>query len=136
MSTPFFDIQVALETQLNGISGHPTILWENEKFNSIVHGTTYWRPTLIPVQGQVADTNMSQLIKGIYQIDVFVRAEEGTATILTSMDSIFTAFNIVAPLTAGSNTVNIYHINRSSILTEEDTGWCKGSLDVYFECYT
>ena len=52
----YTNIQAALDTELNTISGSPSIAWPNTAFTP-THGTLYLEPTLLPSPSRLETLN-------------------------------------------------------------------------------
>ena len=130
----FTDIQAALQTKLSNVSGAPSkIVYENDIEYKPVLGTRFWRSTNIRRPSELSNAAAQQKHQGIYQVDVFVPAETGLATLMGDLDAIYAAFNTVNDLTAGSHVISILDVSPGTILNEE--AWCHGFLEIEYVCY-
>lgn len=129
----FFDIETALQTKLNDIAGHPYIHWENSDKYQPVIGTRYWVPRTMPERSEMVTVGALQKHQGVYQIDVYVPANRGLATLMQDLDTIYTAYNTVLSLTVNTTRVDITDIGRGR--TIQDKSWCVGFIEIYYTCY-
>lgn len=82
MSTHFNDIEAALASRLNTMTGLPPVAWPNIEY-SRTKGTLYLHPVLIPNSTEQASLSDSgkDFAMGIYQIGVMIPAGKGRSTI-------------------------------------------------------
>lgn len=126
----FNNIQNALHTKLAAVSGLPTIYYPNDN-NEPVRGTNFVRPTLIPAASQLYTINNENYHSGIFQVDIFVKLNNGTSQALLLADSIREAFNKQV-LTASGTRVFIQHISMSR--AERDEAWWHVFLEINYIC--
>jgi len=128
----FTNIQSALNTRLNSLSGLPTVIWPNTR-QQPVNGAAWMRPNLIPGQSVLNNVDGIMLHRGIYQIDIFVPLQSGLATLTGYMDSVLTHFKSQS-LTANSDTVHIQAVGVGA--TDRTDAWYQGFVEVYYICYS
>lgn len=135
MSTVFKDIQAALDTRLNSLSGSPSIAWENMPFTP-TQGTLYLRPTFLPADSIPATLSASGTDEhmGIYQIDIFVEAGKGKGEAITQADAIADHFKPVTELTYNSKTVRCIKVARASAQTVD--GWYQIPIEISYLAFT
>lgn len=129
----FSNIQIALDSRLDAGSFGLSIAYENIDYTP-VESTSFIRPTTLYGSAEVADVARLEKFSGIYQIDVFVEVEKGPGALNTLLDSIRDHFKSNLSLTAGSDTIMIRSIGRTS--ASRDRAWYQGSVEVAFDCYT
>lgn len=127
------NIQAALDTKLNGLSGRPYIAWPNTKYNP-TENTSYIRPTILPAASQLYTITDNHRNSGIYQIDIFTALEKGMAPALTLADNIKTYFESDRVLTAGSDQILIQNISMGT--PERQDAWFRVYLEVNYICYS
>jgi len=131
------NLQIALETKLDTITGSPSIAWPNTEFTP-THGTLYLEPILLPVTSSMETLNDYQRYAGIYQINVSVPVEKGTATLNLWLDRINDLFLGEKRLTAGGDTVFIQAIERGPTQrdNDDDVEYYRSNVDINFIVYT
>lgn len=131
----FGDIQAALDTRLNSLSGSPSIAWENTSYTPTL-GTLYLRPTMLPAESIPATLSTSGTDEntGIYQIDIFAEAGTGYSEIVTMADAIADHFKPVTELTYNSRTVRCIKAFRSSAQTID--GWYQIPVEISYLSFT
>lgn len=132
----YSNIQRALETRLDGL-GPEIIAWPNTKFTP-THGVTYLEPIMLPITSNLETLNDYHRYTGIFQVNVSVPVEEGTATLTTWLDSIHDRFLSEKRLTAGGDTVFIQSIERGPTQrdTDNDMEFYRSNVDINFIVYT
>lgn len=130
----FSDIETALQKKLDSIPSHPKIQWENDTTYKPSNGVRYWRPTHLPIRGEIASMNALQKHQGIFQVDVFVPAEKGLAQLMDDLDAIYTTYNTVLSLYQNETRVDMLNIGRGKIV--RDQAWCMGFIEIYYVCYS
>lgn len=128
----FADIQNAFSARLNTLPSSPSVEWENTKFRP-TKGQAYISPTLIPGRSMLRDVEGTKEHPGLLQIDVYVPLHEGTKELTTILDNIYSHFDSVNSLAAGSSTIYIRAISRGRSSREE--AWYRGMIEIYFTCY-
>ena len=108
-------IQSLLDTQLQSLSGLPPLQLENT-VNIGKTGVSFSRATLLPAAKSQASVGISgqDLIRGIYQVDLFVPQDTGSASVNALADSVVDHFPRGLALASGEVVV---HINTASRLT-------------------
>lgn len=132
------NIQIALETHLNTITGSPSIAWPNTEFTP-AHGTLFLEPILLPIVNNIENLSYGLIYEGIYQINIYTPVEKGTATLNLWSDRVTDLFISNRKLTGGADTINIQNINRG--IVEKDTNsdsveFYKTNIDISFIVYT
>lgn len=128
----FTNIQAALNTRLNSLSGAPTIIWPNTKAQPVI-AASWMRPTLLPATTTLHNLDGLQHHKGLYQIDIFVPVQGGLSTLTGYMDSVLSHFKGQS-LTANSDTVHIQAVSVGA--TERQDSWFRGFVEIYYICYS
>lgn len=132
MSTIFNDIQAALDTRLESMSGGYSIAWPNIPFEPEA-GTVYLRPTFLPaetLQAALSD-NGKDITVGIYQVDVFNPAGSGRSAI---PDTIADHFKRGTNLTYNGITLRIQSVSILSATI--DGSWQQVPVSISFYTYT
>lgn len=108
----FDEIRKALESRLNtyatGRSPAIDVAWPNSGYTPTT-GTEYLRPTLLPGRSRAATAGSSgqQFHQGIFQVDIFWPANEGSGGALSEADAIIDHFKRGTNLSASGFTVRI-----------------------------
>lgn len=133
----YTNIQTALDTRLNSITGSPSIAWPNTEFTP-AHGTLYLEPFLLPVSNRLETLNDYHRYAGIYQINVSVPVEKGTATVNLWLDRIHDLFLGEKRLSAGGDTIFIQNIDRGPNVKSSLRGveYFISVIDINFLVYT
>jgi hypothetical protein len=133
----YTNIQIALDTKLNTISGSPSIAWPNTEFTP-THGTLYLEPIILPIVSSLETLNDYQRYSGIYQINVSVPLEKGTATVNLWTDRIVDLFIGDRRLVSGADTVLIQNTDRGPTQRDTDNGveYYRTNVDINFIVYT
>jgi hypothetical protein len=132
MST-LFDIEVALQTQLDNIVGHPDIAWENDETYNPILGQRYWRPTLIPARGSLASFQGLQQYQGLLQVDVFVPLNTGKKQLIEDLDLISQQFLAGSSIYSGDIRLDILDRQPGQAMREQS--WYRGYIEIYYMCY-
>ena len=130
----FKNIQLALDTRLNELTGGLPIAWENVNYTPVA-GRAWLRPTLINSDSQticMGDGNQSN--PGIYRVDAFYPVGNGSGLVLEKLDQIFEHFKSQPILLAGTTTVWIRNVSVLPRVVEE-TSWFMGSVNINFASY-
>lgn len=127
------DIEVALQSKLASITSPPYINWENDMEYKPTIGTRFWRPTHLPAHSVLANANAMQKHSGIFQVDVFVPIGKGMKVLLQDLDTIYSAYNSVTSLTAGTTRVDILGVGRGTVVKEQT--WTRGYIQINYMCY-
>lgn len=130
--TFFSDTRKALEARLDSLSGKPPIAWENVTFTP-TENTTFIAPFLLPSPSVLAALNGLQEDQGIFQVDVYIPLEKGTAALNTLADSISNHFK-GQRLTSGSATVEIRACSYR--FQGREDAWYKGIIEINYLCYS
>ena len=132
----YTNIQAALDTKLNTITGSPSIAWPNTEFTP-THGTLFLEPNILPVPSTLATLNDYHRYGGIYQVNVYVPVEKGTATLNLWLDRVHDLFDKTT-LTSGGDSVLIQNIDKGPVLrdTDNDIEYYRGNIDINFITYT
>lgn len=128
----FTNIQAALNTRLNSLAGAPTIIWPNTKVQPVI-ASSWMRPTLLPATTTLHNLDGVQHHKGLYQIDIFVPAQNGLATLTSYMDSAVSHFKNQS-LVAGADTVHVQAVSMGA--SERQDSWFRGFVEIYYICYS
>jgi hypothetical protein len=133
-TTTFFDIESAMQTKLNTISGKPYIDFENAKPYTPTIGTRFWRTNNIAGNTTQVTADALRFHTGIYQVDIIVPSGKGMAIILQDMDKIASAFDVVASVVINNTKIHITGVSRSRV-TREDS-WLYGFVKIAYNCYS
>ena len=132
MTTVFNDIQAALDTRLNSISGGYDIAWPNIPYEP-ASGTSYLRPTYLPaetLQSSLGDDGKDFTV-GIYQVDVFTTAGSGRTAIT---DTIADHFKRGTNLTYNGITLRVQSVSLLPVTI--DGSWQISPVSISFYTYT
>lgn len=124
----FNNIQNALNAKLSAISGVPTIFWPNS-IKEPIRGQNFVRPSLLPASSELYTLNNGNYHTGIYQIDIFVKLNNGTSEALLIADAIRDGFNRQR-LNSSGTTVFIQNISMSQ--AERSEAWWRVYLEVNY----
>lgn len=127
------DVQIALDSRFDALSGSVDIAWENTEYKP-VKDTPWMRPTVLFGESDLMDLEDLQLNIGVYQIDFYYPLENGPADLLTQMDAAFDHFKGDLSLTSNGVTVYIKQISRTQPAIREEA-WYTASLEITFKCY-
>lgn len=132
----YTNIQAALDTKLNTIAGSPSIAWPNTEFTPN-HGTLFLEPNVIPIESDLATLNDYHRYAGIYQVNIYVPLEKGTATMNLWLDRIHDLFD-KQTLTSGGDSVFIQNINRGPVTRDTDNRieYHRTNIDINFIVYS
>ena len=133
--TVFADIQSALNTRLNTLSGGYAVAWENIEYEP-VQGTPYLRPTFLPAEtfGATIGATGTDNQSGIYQIDVFVKAGQGHGAAVILADSIADHFKPVTELVYNGRLVRCMSV--SILRGRSDNGWYQVPIEIRYLALT
>jgi len=111
MSSIYDDIRAALEVKLDGVSGIPSVAWENLTFTRTT-GQSYVAPRLIPTVREPAVRGLNPQIyyQGLFRVDCYVPEGLGPKAADDLVDKIIDAFE--------ATTSIYYEPSTNSILTE------------------
>jgi len=109
------DIQNSLDAHLKTLAELPLLQTENTRINASPNLNSFTRSTLLPAQSSVLaiGAGAPKQMTGLYQVDVFVPSDSGTATARGLADSIVDIFPAGLLLTSGNSTV---HIDIASVM--------------------
>ena len=125
----FNDIQNALNAKLNSISGDlPLIYWPNSQLEPN-RNNSYIRPTLLPASSENYTLNGGNYHQGIYQVDIFVQLNKGTAAAFLLADQIRELF-LRQSIVANTTIVHIQNISMSQ--AQRDEGWWHVFVEVNY----
>lgn len=130
----FFNIMAGLQSKLDSIAGHPKIVFDNDKEYSPQNGTRYWRTKLIPLRSELASVENMQKHIGVFQVDVFIKKNSGTAELMRDLDTIHDTFNSVNSVTSGDTNIQINGVGLGPVYIEQ--GWCRGYVEIQYMCYS
>lgn len=133
----YTNAQAALDTELNTISGSPSIAWPNTAYTP-TNGTLYLEPNLLPITSSLETLNDYHRYAGIYQVNVLVPLEKGTATLNLWLDRVHDLFPASTTLSSGGDTILIQNINRGPVVrdTDDEREFYRGSVDINFIVYS
>jgi hypothetical protein len=100
-------VQTLLNAHLEDLTGLPPTQLENTQ-NLAVTGEAFTRATLIPARSSVLSIGVDGRteLRGLYQVDLFVPLNSGTADVNALADLVVQHFPKGARLTDGSTTVH------------------------------
>jgi hypothetical protein len=126
------DTQQALETWLSLMPSLPETAWPNVEHTPI-EGTTYLRPNILPASSSTHDLLDTQSNPGIFQIDIYTPANEGSIKSLTLADTIYDHF-ARQDLSTGSLCL---YINQIEVNTAQRIdSWHVLSVSIYYNSYS
>lgn len=104
----YANLQTALDTHLQTLTGLPTLQTENTR-NVGRTGESFARATLLPARPTQASVGQHgrDLRRGLYQVDLFVPMDGGTASVNALADSVIEHFPRGLVLTASDTNVAI-----------------------------
>lgn len=113
MASVYDEIRSALETQLAGISGIPSIAWENVTFTRTT-GQSYVKPRLFPTVREPAHRglNPQQYYQGLFRVDCYVPEGAGPKAGDELANLIIDNFEATTDLSSGSTNVCIRYAER------------------------
>lgn len=126
------NIHAALNTKLWEINGTYTVIWPNTEEQKVLPNT-YIVPHLMPATTTLNNLDGTQLHKGIYQIDVYVKLDTGLAVLTTALDSLVELFKGES-LTANSDIVHVQAVGIGA--TERQDAWYRGFVEINYICYS
>lgn len=133
----YTNVQAALDTQLNTIAGSPAIAWPNTNYTADA-GTLFLRPHILPINSTLETLNDYHRYAGIYQVDINVPPEKGTATLNLWIDRVHDLFD-QQTLTAGADTIFIQNITvgaKQQVDDEDDISFYRCNVDINFIVYS
>lgn len=130
----FRDVHIALDRRLSEKNETLDIAWENIKYTP-TKGTAYIRPTVLMSPSNLLDLNKTQYYNGIYQIDIFYPAGEGSGNALEKADELTEHFKEQTEIDSNSTTIYIKHVSRVP-QPQFDGPWYIISIEINFECYS
>jgi len=126
----FNNIQNALNAKLASIPAIPLVYYPNSS-QEPQRGTNFVRPSLLPAASELYTINNENYHSGIYQVDIFVKLNNGTSQALLIADAIREAFNRQI-LNASGTRVFIQNISMST--AERDEAWWRVFLEINYIC--
>ena len=96
--------------------------------------TPYLNGFMFPAPSSVADLYFTDMLTGIYQIDVNYSSEIGSASINRMIDKLNTTFKTGADITRGDYCVTITAFDYSQLIIEN--GWAKKSISLTWITHT
>lgn len=118
------DIREALDSKLNGLSGLPSIFFENAPSESSTP-TAYLSTRLFFTSRRpaVRGPNPQHRYEGIYRIIVCVPSRSGTGLALRYAETLTTAFDGSTDIVGATKTVSVDFTELASSF-EQDPYWC------------
>jgi hypothetical protein len=126
------NINAALNTRLAQLGADITIIWPNTKDQKLLPNV-YIAPHLMPATTTLNNLDGTQLHKGIYQVDVYVKLETGLAVLTTALDSLIELFHNES-LTANDDIVHVQAVGIGA--TERQDSWYRGFVEINYICYS
>jgi len=119
MSSIYDDIRAALETKLNGVSGMPSIAWENLTFTRTT-GQSYVAPRLIPTVREPAVRGLNPQIyyQGLFRVDCYVPEGLGPKAADELADKIIDAFEATTDVSHNGTIVSIRRAEREQGISD------------------
>ena len=134
-TTAYFDIESALQTALNSISGKPYIDFEASPVYTPTVGTKWWRTTHIPTLTEQVTADGLRKHTGIYKVDVIIPHKgKGLKIMLNDLDTIAGVFDTVTSLVSNNTKVQIDGVTRGQISREDS--WLYGFVKILYTCYS
>ncbi len=127
----FYNLSQALNKRLSLVPNLPPVAWPNVEYES-VENTAFVRPTLLPSASTLYTLNAEHRNPGIYQIDVFVPLEKGSARAYRIVDSIKDHFELQRTLPLDQGNVFIEAISLGRL--ERQDSWLRIYLEVNYNC--
>lgn len=124
MSAIYDDIREALDSELNGLSGLPSIFFENapsEQSTPTAYLTT--RTFFTSRRPAVRGPNPQNRYEGIYRITICVPKRSGTGQALRYAETLTTAFDGSSDIVGSNKTVSI-DFTELATSYEEEPYWC------------
>ena len=114
------DIRATLDTELSGVSGLPSIAYENAPFDQEA-GNDHLRVAffLTSRRPAVRGPNPQHRYEGLYQVTVAVPSDTGTGDALDYADLIMTAFDGSSDIEGASVTVSIEYAELGTPVFDE-----------------
>lgn len=134
MTTAFFDIEVAFQTNLKAISGAPAIEFEGMEPYYPDIKTLFWRTTNLPIKTEQVTADALRMHTGIYKVDIIAPIGKGLKQILQSMDSIASKFDTVDSIESNNTKVQINGVSRSNVSREGASLY--GFVKILYTCYS
>lgn len=126
------NIQNALNEELSGISGLPTIYYPNtEKIPT--QGVNWVRPTLLPANSETYTLNNQNKHQGIYQVDIFTALNQGTSALWLLADNVRDTFNTMSSIISNKDTIHIQAISISKAQRIES--WWSCYVQINYICF-
>ncbi len=115
MASIYPEIRAALETQLNNISGLPSIGWENWDFEPTT-GQSCVKPRLLPTRREPAHSGLKPqtYYQGLFVVDCYVPSggQLGPAAADALADKIIDAFEATTDITTANCDIRIRYAER------------------------
>jgi len=119
MASIYDDIRAALEVKLDGVSGIPTIAWENLTFTRTT-GQSYVAPRLIPTvrEPAVRGLNPQMYYQGLFRVDCYVPEGLGPQAADDLADKIIDAFEATTDVSHNGTIVSIRRAEREQGISD------------------
>jgi len=119
MASIYDDIRAALEVKLDGVSGIPSIAWENLTFTRTT-GQPYVAPRLIPTvrEPAVRGLNPQMYYQGLFRVDCYVPEGLGPKAADDLADKIIDAFEATTDVSHNGTTVSIRRAEREQGISD------------------
>jgi len=119
MSSIYDDIRAALEVKLDGVSGMPSIAWENLTFTRTT-GQSYVAPRLIPTVREPAVRGLNPQIyyQGLFRVDCYVPEGLGPKAADDLADKIIDAFEATTDVSHNGTIVSIRRAEREQGISD------------------
>jgi hypothetical protein len=122
MASVYNEIRAALETQLAGISGIPSIAWENVTFTRTT-GQSYVAPRLFPTVREPAHRglNPQQYYQGLFRVDCYVPEGSGPKAADDLVNLIIDNFEATTDIFYNTETEALLTEDGAFLVTESGT---------------
>jgi len=119
MASIYDDIRAALEVKLDGVSGIPSIAWENLTFTRTT-GQSYVAPRLIPTvrEPAVRGLNPQMYYQGLFRVDCYVPEGLGPKAADDLADKIIDAFEATTDVSHNGTIVSIRRAEREQGISD------------------
>ncbi len=127
-------IMNAFNEYIDGVQGGATIppVYYPNVGKEPTNGQPYMRVTLLPGASELSTLNSISLYKGIYQIDIYTKLNQGTAPALSIGDELQSAF-VGTSLSKDGYDIHVQNISPGRM--ERVESWWHYYIDINYICY-
>ena len=127
-------IRNILEVTLAGISGLPTIFWENVPEDDKNSLTAYIQPKFVPTSTRpaVKGENPQKRYQGLSRIHVHYKEDQGPQALETMVNTIIDAFDATKALTYDGHSLRIEYSERGQILQDSPFAYITINVAWYY----